>query len=267
MKDYLIDIVSKVPEKGAKINIMREYLQIYALRTIYEKGFFKNIAFVGGTALRFVHGLPRFSEDIDFSLAHKEGYDFEKILGDIKRAFVDANYQIAIKVKTERTVHSAFLKFPELMFLSGLTHRRDQNLSIKVDVDTNPPSGAILSRTLVNKYFPVTLTHYDLPSLFAGKLHAILTRPYVKGRDYFDLFWILSRWNDIVPNMNLLTHALAQTGYKEELTEKNWKEKILEAVKKADWNSVMKDVSSFVEDISYINAMRPENIEGLLSPK
>jgi predicted nucleotidyltransferase component of viral defense system len=264
MKDYLLELASSQPDRNAKINVMREYLQVYALRAMFEKGHFGNLAFVGGTALRLIHALPRFSEDLDFSLTIEAGYNFHDLLNEIKQSFIGANYEVAIKYKMEKTVHSAFLKFPGLLHAAGLTHRREQNLSIKLDVDTKPPKGANIVRSLVNKYFPITFTNYDLPSLFAGKLHAILTRPYVKGRDYFDLVWILSRWRDIVPNIDLLNEALKQTGHRANVSITNWKGKILRKVETLKWDIVIGEVERFVEDIKYVEVMRPENVKALL---
>jgi len=258
MKEQLLNIISPVVEPKMKINIMREYLQVYVLRTMFEKGHFSQVAFVGGTALRFIFNIPRFSEDLGFSLANKEGYDFQKILNEIKQSLNDANYSVSFKFKAEKTVNTAFLKFPELMHMAGLTHRKDQNLTIKLDVDTNPPKGGVLTTTLVNKYFPITFTHYDQPSLFAGKLHAIFTRPYVKGRDYFDLIWLLSRNRDLQPNLNLLNNALEQTGNSLRVTLDNWRSKVLERVESADWSKIVADVAAFTEDPLMMNSMKLE---------
>lgn len=264
MKDYLLNLVSSIADPAAKTNIMREYLQVYALRAMFEKGHFAQVAFVGGTALRFIFNVPRFSEDLDFSIVNSNGYDFKHMLDEIKQVFTSANYLMSIKFKSERIVNTAFLKFPELFHLAGMTHRKDQNLSIKLDIDTNPPKGATLASSLVNKYFPITFSHYDLPSLFAGKLHAFFTRPYVKGRDYFDIIWLLSRNKDIQPNFILLNNALEQTGNAMRVTVSDWKEKVLERANLADWQSIISDVEKFSEDPQFIKNMRPEYMHGLL---
>lgn len=258
MKEHLLNIVSSITDPAMKTNVMREYLQVYVLRAMFEKGHFSQVAFVGGTALRFIFNVPRFSEDLGFSLVSKEGYDFQRILNEIKRSLSNANYSASFKFKTERAVNTAFLKFPELLHLAGLTHRKGQNLSIKLDVDTNPPKGGVLATTLVNKYFPITFTHYDLPSLFAGKLHAIFTRPYVKGRDYFDLVWLISRNKDLQPNLNLLNNALEQTGNKLRVTLDNWRGKVLERVESADWTKIVADATAFTEDPLMMNSMKLE---------
>lgn len=264
MKDHLLGIVSSVSDSGMKANVMREYLQIYALRALFERGRFGQVAFVGGTALRFIFGVPRFSEDLDFSLVNKEGYDFGQMLSEIKRSFENANYAVSVKFKSEKTVNTALLKFPEILHLAGLSHRANQNLTIKIDVDTNPPKGGALATSLINKYFPVTFTHYDLPSLFAGKLSAIFTRPYVKGRDYFDLVWLLGRFKGLEPNFTLLNNALLQTGNSLRVTPSDWKRKVLEKIESVSWQGVIDDVKRFSEDPLFIESMKPEYVKSLL---
>ena len=264
MKDYILNIANSKEDKTKRLNVLREYLQMHALRSLHESGYFKNLIFVGGTCLRFVHDLPRYSEDLDFSLLSKKGYDFEKYLKTVEKDFRKANYEISIKYKMQKTVQTAHLKFPELLFKSDLSDRMEKNLMIKFDVDSNPPAGGVAKTTLVNKYFPVSIRHYDLPSLFSGKLHAILTRPYVKGRDYFDLVWILSRWKDIVPNMILLRNALKQTGNDASINEKNWKERVWEKTKSVDWKTVLHDIESFVEDPHFVSSIEPDNLKELL---
>ena len=86
-------------------------------------------------------------------------------------------------------------------------------MSIKIEVDTNPPAGAVIATTLVRRHVTIHLCHYDRASLFAGKLHAILSRPWVKWRDLYDLAWYLADPAWPPPNIALLNAALAQTGW------------------------------------------------------
>ncbi|MFH1653992.1 MAG: nucleotidyl transferase AbiEii/AbiGii toxin family protein [Pseudomonadota bacterium] len=258
MKDYLLELAGREENPGKRMNMMREYLQSYILRTFQEIGYFQKLAFVGGTALRFLFDLPRFSEDLDFSLENKEGYDFRDLLEKIKKPLNDAAYDVDVKFNEQRTVHSAFLKFPKLLHLAKLSHRENQNLSIKLEIDTKPPPGAKLTNTLINRYFPLNFWHYDLPSLFAGKIHALLTRPYTKGRDYYDLAWYLTNQKGLEPNFNQLSAALKQTqGEKAfKVDSKNWKKILVKTVKDSDWNNIVRDVSPFLErpdDINYFS--------------
>lgn len=270
MKDYVLELVSRQSGFNAKLNIMREYLQAYALKVMRDEGVFRTTAFVGGTALRFLYGLPRFSEDLDFSTAGNEGdtYSFERLIKKIKEEFELAGYDVSVAYNDKKTVKSAFLKFSALMHEAGISGLKDQKLSIKLEIDTNPPAGAVLKTDIVNKYFPLSFLSYEVGSLFAGKLHALMTREYTKGRDFFDLGWYLSRWKGLAPNIELLQNALRQTGWKKEMPSvETWSGHILDVVRKADWNKVRKDVENFLENSSDLEVFSKKNVAMLLGQK
>lgn len=266
MKDYVLELASGQSGSNAKLNIMREYLQAYALRALQDVGAFRSMAFVGGTALRFLHGLPRFSEDLDFSLENRDNTKpFFVIVKKLKDEFIQAGYDLDVTYNDEKTVSSAFLKFEGLMYEANISPHKNQRLSIKIEVDTLPPKGAVLKTDIVNKYFPLSFLSYELSSLFAGKLHALLTRKYTKGRDLFDLGWYLSRWKGLSPNVTMLQNALKQTGYKgKSPTQDNWRQCVSEAVKKTDWKKVMQDVHNFLENPSDLKVFSQENVLTLL---
>jgi hypothetical protein len=118
----------------------------------------------------------------------------------------------------------------------------------------------------VNKYFPISFLSYDVPSLFSGKVNALLSRKYTKGRDFFDLGWYLSKWKDLSPNLILLTNGLKQTGWQKEIpSEASWKEFLYAIVKDADWKIVRQDVENFLENPSDLNVFTKENVLALLS--
>lgn len=268
MKDYVLELVAAKAGLNNKLNIMREYLQSYLLRILYDKGVFRTTAFLGGTALRFLYGLPRFSEDLDFSVAKKMGYSFSDILKKLKQELTLSGYDIAVSYNDKKTVYSAMIKFKKLMNEAGMSPYPEQNFSIKIEIDTRPPKGAVLETHLTNKYFPISFLSYDLASLFAGKLHALMTRNYVKGRDFFDLGWYLSRWQDISPNIALLKNALKQTGWKAEMpTLSNWREELGKIVKQTDWKKVRKDVESFLENPSDLDVFTQRNVLNLIASK
>jgi hypothetical protein len=128
------------------------------------------------------------------------------------------------------------------------TSHRSQTLVIKLEVDTRPPAGAQLTTSVVERHLRLHLLHYDQASLLAGKLHAILQRPYPKGRDIYDLFWYLSNPQWPTPNLPFLNNALQQTGWsKGSLTERNWREVVSDRLQTFDWEVVLADVSPFLE--------------------
>ena len=265
MRDYVLELVSQQTGINAKLNIMREYLQAYILRIMHNEGVFRTTAFLGGTALRFLYGLPRFSEDLDFSLAKGKEITFDALVKKAEKELILAGYDISISYNDKKTVQHAFFKFKGLMYETGISPLKEQNFSIKIEVDTNPPEGAILKTDIVNKYFPISFLSYDIPSLFAGKLHALLSRDYTKGRDFFDVGWYLSKWKDLSPNMALLQNALKQTGWKKEVPSKeNWREFIYKVVKDANWNKVEQDIKNFLENPSDMNIFTQENVLNLI---
>lgn len=265
MKDYALELISKQNGFNTKLNIMREYLQAYILRILHDEGLFRTTAFLGGTALRFLYGLPRFSEDLDFSVVKDGPQQFSSLFKKVKDELVLSGYDISASYSQEKAVQSALIKFERLMYEAGLSPLKKQKFSIKVEFDTNPPEGAGLKTQIVNKYFPISFLSYDEPSLFAGKLHALLSRKYTKGRDFFDLGWYISRWKNLSPNILFLNNALKQTGYRGAMpTETNWREIIYEVVKKIDWPKVKQEVENFLERPSDMNVFTRENILGLL---
>lgn len=265
MKDYVIELAAKQDGLNAKMNVMREYLQAYTLRVMQDEGLFHTTAFLGGTALRFLHDLPRYSEDLDFSTVKGKKHGFAALVKKIKEELVLAGYSVAVTYKDEETVQSAFVKFGGLLKDAGLSPFKEQNISLKIEIDTNPPDGAVFRTDIVNKYFPISFLSYDLPSLFAGKSHALLSRGYTKGRDFFDLGWYLSRWKDLKPNVALLNNALTQTGWKKEYpTENTWRHIVRDAVNKADWGVVKKDVENFLERPEDLSVFTKENVLKML---
>jgi predicted nucleotidyltransferase component of viral defense system len=269
MKDYCLELAASQSGANAKLNIMREYLQAYVLRVLHDEGFFRAAAFVGGTALRFLYGLPRFSEDLDFSGTRGISVvHFAALAAKIDRELKAANYDVSVVTKIEKTVFNAMVKFSGLLHEAGLSPMASQKFSIKIEIDTRPPAGAALKTQIVNKYFPISFLSYDVSSLFSGKCHALLSRKYSKGRDFFDLGWYLSRWKDISPNFKQLNNALEQTGWGEGvLDESNWLDHVGRVVKRADWKKVKPDVINFLENPKDADVFSRENILNLLTQR
>lgn len=266
MKDYLLELVAKQSGYNAKLNAMREYLQAYTLRIMHDDGLFRTTAFLGGTALRFLYNLPRFSEDLDFSLAKGRGHRFSDIIEGVKEELVSSGYNAAVTSNEGKTVCNSFIRFEGLLYEAGLSPLKSQKFSIKIEIDTNPPEGAVLKTHIITKYFPISFLSYDLPSLFSGKIHALLSRKYTKGRDFFDLGWYLSKWKDLTPNFTLLENALKQTGWQGEIPSENtWKNFLSKVVHEVDWKKVKQDVENFLENPRDLEIFTKENVLKLLS--
>jgi predicted nucleotidyltransferase component of viral defense system len=266
MKAYLADLVRAAPTPAHGRNVAREYLQARILGAMQRVGAMIPLAFHGGTALRFLHAIPRYSEDLDFALERaREQYDFRAYLRAIQAEFTVEGYTVAFKVSDQRTVHSAFVRFVGLPYELGLSPHRDEVLAVKIEVDTNPPAGAALATTVVRRHVILQLHHHDRASMLAGKLRAVLQRPYTKGRDLYDLLWYLSDPNWPAPNLILINNALRQTGWPgPELTQTNWRLVLADRLKQLNWDRVVDDVRSLLEPGGDPNLLTLENLMRVL---
>ncbi len=249
MKEKALQVASQQENAQQKINHLREYLQHLILREMFEIDWLSELVFHGGTALRILHDLQRFSEDMDFHLGHSvKNYSVNPKLERLKTRLELNGYKVQISPSSEGNVKNPIIKFAGgLLHEAGITPHENQKLNIKIEIDTNPPTGFTNEKTLVNDHFPLALNHHDKPSFIAGKCHAVLQREWAKGRDFFDLLFYLTRWKEVQPNFEYLNNALAQTNYdKSRITPENWKERILERVKEVSWSTVEEDVEPFL---------------------
>lgn len=267
MREYLADLIRVSPTPAQARNVTREYLQARILGALQRAGVMITLAFHGGTALRFLFASARYSEDLDFALERAtDQYDFRAYLRVIQTEFAAESYALQLKVNDRKVVHSAVLRFPGLLYELGLSPHRSEVLSVKIELDTNPPAGAVLTTSLVRRHVTLQLQHHDRASLLAGKLHAILQRSYVKGRDLYDLLWFLSDPDWPAPNLVLLNNALQQTGWHGELlTEGNWQEAVHQRLQAVRWDQVVSDVRPFLEPSADPTLLTPENLMRVLA--
>jgi hypothetical protein len=225
------------------------------------------LAFQGGTALRFLYSIRRYSEDLDFARERPDrGYDFRSYLKDIQSDLKREGHEVEIKASDKRTVHSALIRFPGLLFDLGLSPHANEVFSIKVEVDTKPPARAVLASTVVCRTITLNLQHHDPASLFAGKPHAILQRPYPKGRDLYDLLWYASDPAWPSPNLVRLNDALRQTGWTgPHLAQSNWKQAVRERLQGIDWERAAADVQPFLEVPAEVDLIREDVVLGSLN--
>ena len=247
VRDAVLALVRELEDPTKRLNLLREYLQACVLRSLHESEAFRSLSFVGGTALRFLFDLPRFSEDLDFSLEDRSGYEPVRWLEKVKRDLSLAGFNVTVKWNDRKTVNTAWIRIGEILKDAGISDMVEQKLSIKLEVDTRPPAGAVLETRLVNRHMILALRHHDLPSLMAGKIHALLTRRYAKGRDWYDLAWYGARRPPIVPNLTLLQNSLDQTQGTGEIDADSWKEQVrarLDALGELD---LAQDAAAFLE--------------------
>lgn len=242
-----------VQSEQDEINALKEIFQEIALAALSRADFFKYAAFQGGTCLRILHGLQRFSEDLDFVLKENQNdFDWKIFLKNMTEEFSSFGIDVEVqdRSKMDRVVQSAFLK--EKSIGQIMTFPRSSSvglIKIKIEIDTNPPPGSHYEVKYLDFPFAFGITTQDLPSLFAGKSHALLCREYIKGRDWYDFLWYVSR--KIIPNFELLTHALNQMGpwqNKNLTVDAKWYVKTLrERIKAIDWKAAKQDVARFLK--------------------
>lgn len=268
MKAYLEKLCATAETPLIAQHLVREYLQARILQSLQRAGAMQSLAFHEGTALRFLYDIPRYSEDIDFALERApEAYDFRGYLSQIKRDFLAEAYTIDLKVNDKRVVHKAFVRFRGLLYELGLSGHKSEVLAVKLEIDSNPPQGAVLATTSLKRHVALNLQHHDRASLFAGKLHAVLQRSYPKGRDIFDLWWYLSQPEWPEPNMAHLNQALAQSDWKgSALNHDNWREFTRQRVEQLDWQEdVSHDIQAFIITSDWEEQLTKNTLLRLLS--
>lgn len=175
-----------------------EVMQQIVLSGLYRSGFFDYAAFYGGTCLRIFHGLPRFSEDLDFSLITKRNdIHLENFFPAIVNEFQLCGLSVTITKKEKKTfgrVESAFLK--ENTEVYEIKSQTKKTVKIKIELDTDPPLQFDTEQKLLLEPFSFMTRCFTLPDLFAGKMHALVYRAWqkrVKGRDWFDFEWYIRK--------------------------------------------------------------------------
>ena len=249
-----------------KKNGIKEVVQEIVLCGLSRAGFFKEAAFYGGTALRIFHGLDRFSEDLDFSLmAPNPGFDLLRYLPALERelAAYGFNFKVEDRAKAiDSDIRSAFLKgnTREHMLVFYADERLARSFSgndtikIKFEVDTTPPAFATFERKYRLLPIPYEVNLYDMPSLFAGKLHAVICRAWksrVKGRDLYDYVFYLSQGTPV--NLRHLNARLVDSsfdGAREDMTLGEIKDILHRRFESIDYDQARQDVLPFIKNPS-----------------
>jgi hypothetical protein len=264
VKEQALALARGTKDPGQAMNLLREYLQTLVLRSFHESEAFHNLAFVGGTALRFLYNLPRFSEDLDFSIVSAKGYAGMDWMSKVKRDLSLAGFDPLVTWNDRKVVHTGWIRLAGLLYDSGLSPLPDQKLAIKLEIDTNPPTGAKCEKNIVTRSVTFLLQHYDLPSMMAGKLHAAITRKYAKGRDWYDLLWYRTQRPPIEPNIKLLQKALDQTKGAGKYDALKWPNLVKDRLALLDMKGIAADVLPFLEHPQDAELLTLENISRIL---
>ena len=250
-------------------NALKEIVLELALLGLWRSKFYEHAAFYGGTALRIFHGLARFSEDIDFSLLTPDpDFDLDPHLEAVRAELAAFGFTFRVERKSKRidtAVESAFIKGEtriNLLHIGTPDYLREslprlQQVRVKLEVDTDPPplAGYEVKTLLVPIPFQVKL--FNLPCLFAGKLHALLCRKWkqrVKGRDFHDLVWYVGR--KVTCNLAHLQARMEQTGHwkaGKPLNLVELRSLLNERFAQIDFDQAQDDVRPFIKDAAELD--------------
>jgi len=263
VKEELLEGARRVADATERANLAREYLQRQILASLAGCGAFLSLAFVGGTCLRFLYGLRRFSEDMDFSVESLTRYEPLRWIEQIRLALAHQGFDPDVSWRERRAVDFGWIKVPGILHELGVAGTSAQNLSVKIEVDRNPPAGARCETTALTAPRLIAVRHHDMPSLMAGKISAVLARPYAKGRDWYDLLWYLAR--KAQPNLVLLGNALAQTPAARCRDAREWREGVLDRLGSLNWQALVRDVRPFLEEPTELAAFTADTVAAMIA--
>lgn len=266
-----IDTYEPANEEEA-LSALREIMQEIALAGLSRTDFFKKAAFYGGTALRIFYGLDRYSEDLDFSLlAVDNKFSLEPYFQTIQNEFNSMGMQVSLRTKNKihkTPIESAFLKsetlWKELVLedvVEQLGIRSNKNIRIKIEVDRNPPLNFKTEEKLLLRPFSFYVKCFNLPSLFAGKMHALLFRKWknrVKGRDWFDMEWYIRK--GVALNLEHFLERAQESGDWEKLTisKEEFLDLLREKIKTTSIDKVKADVRPFIRNMKQLEIWSPQ---------
>jgi predicted nucleotidyltransferase component of viral defense system len=257
---------------------LREIMQEIALAGLQRSGFFERAAFYGGTALRIFHALPRYSEDMDFSLLHTiPGFSLQPYLDGMLREFEALGMQVTIEEKdknNKNNIDSAFLKagttWKELVLKNIIPQAKTAmrpEIKIKLEVDTRPPLGFTTEEKLLLKPFSFYVKCFSLPDLFAGKMHALLFRKWknrVKGRDWFDLEWYIRKGTPL--HLEHLKRRAIDSGdwKKKDLSKAQFMQLLNDKIDAVSFKAIGEDINRFIPDPSVTAIWSPAYFHDLV---
>lgn len=256
-------------------NAVKEILQEIALAGLSRGGFFEKAAFYGGTCLRVFHGLNRFSEDLDFALLDKNrDFKLDDYFPALNKEFQSYGIEMNVELKNKdenKEVKNAFLKGNTLMLMMTFFPKSEEitkivpnkKIKIKFEIDTDNPSGGTTEYRYQMLPAPYEVQIFDEPTLFAGKIHAILCRNYknhVKGRDYYDYLFYIGKGSKL--NLKYLENKLKNTGgiinKNEPLTLEIVKDLLRAKFESTDYESAKEDVYSFIDNKDDLSVWKKE---------
>lgn len=237
-------------------NAIKEIMQEIALYGLWRADFFDIALFQGGTSLRILHHLPRFSEDLDFILREPNpDFNWNPFLKELINVFAEFGFNLEAlpREKMEGSMREATLKHDSIVNQLDLTYKdggRRKTIKIKLEIDINPPAHSQETTTFLDFPADYDVRHQDLSSNFSLKIHALLCRGHLKGRDWYDFSWYVAK--AVIPNLQHLKAALLQkgpwAGHDDIVVDIMWLEQHLSSkIKTIEWSKAIEDVRPFIK--------------------
>jgi hypothetical protein len=250
---------------------LKEIIQEISLLGLWRARFFERAAFYGGTALRLLHGLDRFSEDLDFSLLKPEpDFNIETYTKAVSDELLSFGFIVTVEKKQKATVtgiESAFVKAgtKENLLVIEAPHRlssiknagSERVLKVKIEVDIEPPGAFETEAEYLWLPIPFSVNVYRKSDLFAGKMHAVLCRGWknrIKGRDWYDFVWFVCTNSRL--NLTHLEARMKQSGHlpgEESLIPEKFRELLFERIQTIDFERAREDVLPFLSDSAAVD--------------
>ncbi len=261
-------------------NAIQEIMQEIALMGLWRAKFFEHAAFYGGTALRILYGLDRFSEDLDFSLLKPDPtFNLLPFLKALEEELEISGLKVSVEHKIkhpQESIRSAFLKtgtletFIRIGLDESLKRHTQSNevIKIKLEIDIDPPGGFATEVRYLTKPIPFSVCTYSPQDLFAGKMHAVLCRPYkvrVKGRDWYDFIWYVNKGFPL--HLAHLETRMRQSGnYTSEkpLTKESFMDLMEKKILALDLHAAKEDIRRFIRDPRILDGWSTEFFMSLL---
>ena len=255
----MLDSYGEIKGRRDQENALKEIIQLICLLGLHRGGFFDKACFYGGTALRILYGLDRFSEDLDFCLLEKDqSFELSKYFGSIQAELERFGFNSSIQKKRtglDVVVESAFVKQDTQSGLIEIGYgdekiQKGQLVKVKLEVDKSNPLGFVKTKKLIKLPVPFMVATLSEESLFSGKIHALLARAYsnrVKGRDYYDFIFYLSRGTKV--NILYLENKLRDSGHydlKEPLDKKGLIAMLIAKFATVNFEQAANDIRPFI---------------------
>ena len=266
----ILDMLNRYAQEtaGDYTNALKQIIQEITLLGLWRGKFFEKAAFYGGTAMRIFHGLDRFSEDLDFSLLEPDrNFKLSRYFPYVINELESFGFQVEVrsKDKEEKAIETAFIKagtlihFVKIGVPDEVSGRISDGsiLKIKLEVDKDPPAEFDTEVKFGLEPVPFSVRIYTLSSLFAGKMHAVLCRPWrsrIKGRDWYDFYWYVKNRTPL--NLNHLSRRMQQSGHLEKdlmLDSDSFHKLLAEKISSVDFNSAKEDVVYFIKNQSTVD--------------